>query len=269
MTTEAYSREFVFIDSRVPQLDVLLAAMRPGVDLVMLDGSAEGLAQIADYLMAHPGGQAVHIVSHGRAGAVELGSHWLDSDNIHAHADALARIGQSLAPDGDILFYGCNLAAGTVGAKFLDQLAQATGANIAASDDLTGSLRLGGDWQLESQAGTVDTLSAFGGPALLAYNATLGVASESFDDVGLIYQTSVSNITVNGWTFSSVGSNDFATPSQADQPFNTNMDGGGSDRNLVWNLGGSSITDSASNPQTERTSSSTHSFSDRLPVMQR
>lgn len=213
MTTEAYSREFVFIDSRVPQLEVLLAAMRPGVELVMLDGTTNGLAQIADYLMAHPGGQAVHIVSHGRAGGVELGNQWLDSDNIDAHADALARIGQSLAPDGDILFYGCNLAAGAVGAKFLDQLAQATGANVAASDDLTGSVRLGGDWQLESQAGTVDTLSAFSGPALLEYDATLGVASENFNSVARVYQEPVSSLQVNDWTFSAAGNSDFTVDS--------------------------------------------------------
>ncbi len=237
MTTEAYSREFVFIDSRVPQLDVLLAAMRPGVELVMLDGSTDGLAQIADYLMAHPGGQAVHIVSHGRAGGVELGNQWLDSDNIDAHADALARIGQSLAPDGDILFYGCNLAAGTVGAKFLDQLAQATGANVAASDDLTGSVRLGGDWQLESQAGTVDTLSAFSGSALLKYDTTLGVASENFDGVTPFFEESTGSLDVNGWTFSSSQPTDFSVD------YALNMVGGTDDLTLAWNFNRNAASD--------------------------
>lgn len=230
MTSDAYSREFVFIDSRVPQLEVLLAAMRPGVELVMLDGSTDGLAQIADYLIAHPGAQAVHVVSHGRAGGVELGNQWLDSDNIDAHVDALAQIGQSLAPDGDILFYGCNLAAGTVGAKFLNQLAQATGANVAASDDLTGSVRLGGDWQLESQAGTVDTLSAFSGSALQDYDATLGVASENFDSVIPFFEESTGSIDVNGWTFFSSQTTDFSVD------YALNMVGGGDDLTLVWNF---------------------------------
>ncbi|WP_181690008.1 Ig-like domain-containing protein [Stutzerimonas zhaodongensis] len=239
MTTELTTREVVFIDSRVPQLELLLAAVRPDVELVMLDGSRDGLAQIADYLVAHPGEQAVHIVSHGRAGGVELGNQWLDSDNIGAHADALARIGQSLAPDGDILFYGCNLAAGAVGAKFLDQLTQATGANVAASDDLTGSVRLGGDWQLESQAGSVDTLSAFNGLALLDYDATLGVASENFDDVGMVYQDQATALTVHDWTFYSSANSDFSV----DQSFN--IGGGGEDKSLVWNWNRSSINDSS------------------------
>lgn len=237
MATEFLSREVVFVDGRLPQLQVLLAAMRPDIDLVMLDGSRDGLAQIADYLVAHPGEQAVHIVSHGRAGGVELGNQWLDSDNIGAHDDALARIGQSLAPDGDILFYGCNLAAGTVGTKFLDQLAQATGANVAASDDLTGSVRLGGDWQLESQAGSVDTLSAFNGLGLVNYDATLGVASENFDNVGVVYQDQATALTVHDWTFYSSANSDFSV----DQSFN--IGGGGEDKTLVWNLNNSSIND--------------------------
>ncbi len=236
MTTETHPREIVFIDSRVPQLETLLAAIRPGVDLVMLDGSRGGLAQIADYLGAHPGEQAVHIVSHGRAGGVELGNQWLDSDNLDAHADALARIGQSLAPDGDILFYGCNLAAGAVGAEFLDQLARATGVNVAASDDPTGSVRLGGDWQLESQAGSVDTLSVFTGHALLGYDATLGVASENFDGVGPTHRSSVVSMQVNGWTFSSVGSSDFTV----DQ---SNIGGGGGSQSLAWNWNSNPTTD--------------------------
>ncbi|WP_417660023.1 DUF4347 domain-containing protein [Pseudidiomarina sp.] len=236
MTAETHPREIVFVDSRVPQLEILLAAMRPGIDLVMLDGSRDGLAQIADYLGAHPGEQAVHIVSHGRAGGVELGNQWLDSDNLDAHADALARIGQSLAPDGDILFYGCNLAAGAVGAEFLDQLARATGVNVAASDDPTGSVRLGGDWQLESQAGSVDTLSVFTGHALLGYDATLGVASENFDGVGPTHQSSVVSMQVNGWTFSSVGSSDFTV----DQ---SNIGGGGVGQSLAWNWNSNPTTD--------------------------
>ncbi len=141
-----------------------------------------------------------------------------------------------LAPDGDILFYGCNLAAGTVGAKFLDQLAQATGANIAASDDLTGSVRLGGDWQLESQAGTVDTLSAFSGPALLEYDATLGVASENFNSVARVYQEPVSSLQVNDWTFSAAGNSDFTVDSSL-------YLGGGAGQSLTWNQSMRSITE--------------------------
>jgi len=237
MIAETHPREIVFVDSSVPQLEILLAAMRPSVDLVMLDGSRDGLAQIADYLVAHPGEQAVHIVSHGRAGGVELGNQWLDSDNLDAHADALARIGQSLAPDGDILFYGCNLAAGAVGAEFLDQLARATGVNVAASNDPTGSVRLGGDWQLESQAGSVDTLSAFNGLALLDYDATLGVASENFDSAAPVNIGSVNSIQVHDWTFLAGGSSDFTVgPSSSDM-------GGGAGQSLIWSQFMNSITE--------------------------
>ncbi|PTT75351.1 flagellar hook-length control protein FliK, partial [Pelomonas sp. HMWF004] len=140
------AREVVFLSGKVDDAATLAAGLRPGVELVMLDSSSDGLAQIANYLGEHSGISAVHIVSHGREGSVELGNFWLSSGNMAAHADALASIGQALAPGGDLLFYGCNLSAGQAGAAFLDKLAQATGADVAASDDPTGSAMFGGDW---------------------------------------------------------------------------------------------------------------------------
>jgi hypothetical protein len=45
--------------------------------------------------------------------------------------------------------YGCNLAASEDGKALVDSLARLTGTDVAASDDLTGSLDKGGDWELE------------------------------------------------------------------------------------------------------------------------
>jgi CSLREA domain-containing protein len=50
---------------------------------------------------------------------------------------------------GDLLLYGCNVAAGDAGAEFISRLQQLTGANIAASSSLTGNSTLGGNWNLE------------------------------------------------------------------------------------------------------------------------
>lgn len=41
--------------------------------------------------------------------------------------------------------------------QFIDHLALFTGADVAASDDLTGNAALGGDWELEAAAGTIET----------------------------------------------------------------------------------------------------------------
>ncbi len=68
---------------------------------------------------------------------------------------------EALSDDADLLFYGCDLAAHGDGEHFLESLAALTGADIAASDDLTGHADLGGDWDLEYSSGTIETGVAF------------------------------------------------------------------------------------------------------------
>ncbi len=34
---------------------------------------------------------------------------WLSNDNLEQYRTELAPLGQSLKPDGDLLFYGCNV----------------------------------------------------------------------------------------------------------------------------------------------------------------
>ena len=63
-------------------------------------------------------------------------------------------IGQSLTEDGDILFYGCNVASTEGGKALISKISEITKADIAASDDVTGK---GGDWELEKKIGVVET----------------------------------------------------------------------------------------------------------------
>ncbi|MFZ4526239.1 MAG: DUF4347 domain-containing protein [Chlorobium sp.] len=68
-------------------------------------------------------------------------------------------MGSSLSPSGDILLYGCNVAAGAEGLAFVDALARLTHADVAASDDVTGAAALGGDWVLEVESGVVEDIN--------------------------------------------------------------------------------------------------------------
>src|SRR5690606_28436430 len=69
----------------------------------------------------------------------------------------LAAIGAALNADGDILLYGCQVAEGDAGARFLETLANLTGADIAASIDYTGAHFLGGNWTLEAATGHIQS----------------------------------------------------------------------------------------------------------------
>lgn len=71
----------------------------------------------------------------------------------------LALLGQHLTASGDILLYGCDVAQGYLGQEFIDLLANTTSADIAASDDATGSYISSANFNLEATTGTVETPS--------------------------------------------------------------------------------------------------------------
>ncbi len=78
-----------------------------------------------------------------------IGDAVVNTGNLEHYSAALATIGNAPTTTGDILLYGCDVAQGDSGNEFITQLAAASGADVAASADLTGSAALGGDWMLE------------------------------------------------------------------------------------------------------------------------
>jgi pimeloyl-ACP methyl ester carboxylesterase len=99
---------------------------------------------------------ALHLISHGSQGVLYLGSSVLSSDNFSSYMAQYAGIGNTLSPTGDILLYGCNVAQGDTGLAFIQQVAAATAADVAASTDLTGGA---GNWILEQSTGSVETIA--------------------------------------------------------------------------------------------------------------
>ncbi len=237
------SRNVAFIFDSLPDWTSLAAAAEAaGSEVVVLDGTGNGLQQIVSHLANRSNLHAIQIFSHGSAGQLTLGNLDLGSGNLAAHTADLAALGLALADGGDLLLWGCNVAQGDAGAEFLGQLSQLTGADVAASTDLTGGTRFGGNWTLEASAGLIDDQPSSFSQALSGYGAVLGITDENFDGLGLIDQTGVTTVTAGDWTFTAASSNRFATPQSSDMIFNLNQDGGGGDRNFVWNLGGAGIS---------------------------
>ncbi|WP_369921082.1 DUF4347 domain-containing protein [Marinomonas polaris] len=150
-------KQVIIIDSRVPGLVELTKQANPNADIWLLDGSRSATEQITEILSNYSDLDALHILSHGGIGEIYLGAETISADAITQNSATYAAWGKALSDSGDILLYGCNVAQGDTGMAFINQLAQATGADIAASDDLTGSAVLGGDWDLERSAGSVET----------------------------------------------------------------------------------------------------------------
>ncbi|WP_236508538.1 DUF4347 domain-containing protein, partial [Tychonema sp. BBK16] len=202
MTQQKLVSNLVFIDSNVEDYQSLISGVSPNAEVIILDETRDGIEQITERLAIEQNIEAIHIISHGSPGAVQLGANTLNSSNIESFAPQLKQWRKALIPGADILLYGCNVAAfnqprriefaaietksacadygistraggfslcssgfnrpvesptkPTRPNQFLQRLSELTGADIAASANLTGNAALGGDWELEIQIGSIE-----------------------------------------------------------------------------------------------------------------
>lgn len=158
--------EIVFIDSAVAgyaQLAESIAAAPAGFgtrEVIVLDSERDGISTLSAILGARRDLDAIHIISHGEPGTIHIGDSRLNLDNLPQNAVAISGWGDALAAHGDILLYGCAVAGNAAGEELLRELGLLTGADIAASTDLTGSAAAGGNWMLEYQSGRIQTRTA-------------------------------------------------------------------------------------------------------------
>ena len=159
-------KEIVFIDSGVDNYQTIVDAIDSSKSIYLIDSNENGFEKMQNVLQGQSDVDAVHIIGHASAGQVVLGNSILNADTINSFSNTLQSIGNSLTQDGDLLFYGCNLAQGEQGKLLLQQIGNITQADIAASDDITGK---GGDWELEHNYGIVET----NGIEVVDYNSSL------------------------------------------------------------------------------------------------
>jgi len=161
-------KNLLVIDSQINGWQDFATNISSDIAVLILDSSSDGLTQISDYLTglsANAGApgfvllQSIQILSHGSAGSLLLGSNTLTTNNLNQYSKQLAIIGNALAETGDILLYGCNVAQEVAGEAFIAALAQATGADVAASNNVTGAIAQGGDWLLEANTGIIESKS--------------------------------------------------------------------------------------------------------------
>lgn len=164
------SETLLIIDARVADHQSLLADLPGNVTVRVIGAEESGIAVISEALAEGGDFDAIHIVSHGSAGALSLGSDAIRNDTLAGQSEALQGWAQHLAADADILLYGCDIAQGEAGQALVTELARLTGADIAASANATGSAEQGGDWVLERQTGRIEaaSLSGVGFAGLLA-----------------------------------------------------------------------------------------------------
>src|SRR6185503_17195423 len=175
--------ELVFIDARVAGDDAVLAdlaartASGAQLEVVVIDSGRDGLEQIDEALVGREDIAALHIVSHGDDGRLQLGAGLLDAAALDARAAELSGWRGALTSDADILLYGCDIGAGAGGLALVQTLSGLTGADVAVSDDATGFAARGGDWDLEVQTGAIAADVVFSAAFQESWDGTLAITA--------------------------------------------------------------------------------------------
>ncbi|WP_052338717.1 DUF4347 domain-containing protein, partial [Planktothrix prolifica] len=170
------TKQIIFVDPSVQDHQSLYQSLINNADdtqIVILNESLSGIEQITNTLANQKDIESVQILSHGNQGSLKLGTDVLNGTDIENFNIQLQQWGNALTENGDILLYGCEVAAGETGKNFIKQLSEITGADVAASNDLTGNQALGGDWDLEIATGNIEAAVPFNQKAMADYDYTL------------------------------------------------------------------------------------------------
>ncbi|MEG4218902.1 DUF4347 domain-containing protein, partial [Microcoleus sp. Pol14C4] len=182
-----HKKHLVCIDPRVENYQHLTSGVKPGTEIIVLDRTLDGVEQITEILAKRSSLASLQIVAHGNEASVQLGSTLLKDENLQKYDRHLQQWRHAFNEKADILLLACRVGAGKPGIAFVRKLRKLTGVNIAASNNLIGSAKLGGNWQLNVKAGRVKTAIAFETKTQESYSAVLvTLVDESFQDASLI-----------------------------------------------------------------------------------
>jgi glucose/arabinose dehydrogenase len=166
-----------FVDQNIDDAMIVMANLRSDVK-ILLDPTRDGIAQITEALKNYRGLSGISIISHGNVAQVQVGNSLLNAFSLPQYADDLQQWELSLTSDADILFLGCNVAEGASGQAFINDLSNLTGADVAASTDLTGNSTQGGNWTLEYATGVIETAMPFTDSLINSYQGILPYLSD-------------------------------------------------------------------------------------------
>lgn len=189
------NHQIAFVDIRLTNYETIVAGLMPTMQVVLLDGSANGLQTILNVLKADNAYDAVHLFSHGSEASLQLGSSYLNVNTLNwsENQAALEQIGAVLNADGNLFIYACDLAKGADGLSFVENLAQLSHLNVSASNDTTGASHLGGNWNLEI---TADVNGHLIQDSMLSTAAPLAAQLQTYDALLAGVISASANVTV-------------------------------------------------------------------------
>ena len=173
--------QLVVVDSGVENWEQLVSDLSTNgsdsYEIVLLDQNSSGLDQITAAVQRFDRLGAIHIISHGDGSGFQLGNERITGDLSADDIGQIASWKNHLLADADLLIYGCDLASTESGRGLVTTLGELTGADVAASDDLTGNAAFGADWDLEFQTGSIDRFGALQALARSNWEGYLGTVN--------------------------------------------------------------------------------------------
>lgn len=145
MTQHQQSNHLLVVDVAIEAPEPLIQGAVSQAQVLKLTGERHPLCEISDYLEQHQTIDAVHLLAHGKPGAIQLGQTWLTQQNLDRWGHQLRQWSQFLRPQASVILYGCRTAAGALGQEFLNHLHQLLGVTVAASTQVVGQ----GNWQFD------------------------------------------------------------------------------------------------------------------------
>ena len=176
--TNFAAKTLVFIDANLEAYKYLASGVLDQVEVRILDAEQNGIfamtTELQKFAAISGAIDAVHIFSHGNPGELQLGSSTLNEQTLPEYKSCLQQWQSCLSDEAELLIYGCNVAAGD-GVGFVQQLSELTGANVAASVDLTGSSAKGGNWNLEVTTGEIKATAVLQDEVMASYSGVLQI----------------------------------------------------------------------------------------------
>jgi plastocyanin len=214
-------KQIAFISTTVENYQMLVAGVIPGIQTVVLDPQRDGVEQITELLSNSSGVEAIHIISHGTPGSLDLGGTQLSLDTLDRYASQLQ---QWDVPS--LLLYGCNVAVGDAGEEFVEKLHQLTGSGVAASRREIGD----GYWSLEFSSTATTIPAPFHETVLTTWTGRLAptvsnLNNSSYNEQDPAYVVA-NGITFSGGTNYGGGSIEFSLSSPTTDDFLTLVDDG-------------------------------------------
>ena len=155
----ASAKRLIVVDDNIAlDRQQLETATEDEFTVLNLDANRKGIKQIKDALSQEHSIETIDLISHGAEGSFTLGNTEINSDTLELYRDDLTGLAGASHLTPDVLMYGCEVGATEAGRSFVEEFSTITGLDVAASDDLTGSDLVSGDWVLEHHQGKIESI---------------------------------------------------------------------------------------------------------------